>query len=564
MIYRLADLTIDTGRQLVSRAGDPIALPKLSYDLLLVLVRAAPNVVSLDELMRLVWPGIIVSPETISQRVKLLRDALGDDPRVPRYIAGLRGRGYQIFAAVKEIDENLAASPVSSSTPTASIPGPARVAICVLPFANMSGDSEQEYFSDGITEDIITDLSKVSALAVTSRNSAFRFKGKPVDVPKVARELKVTHVLEGSVRKSDGRVRITAQLVDGSSNDHVWAERYDRDLNNIFALQDEISEAIVKAMKLKLLPEEKKAIEQRGTENIEAYNLYLMARQLYVTSHEGDARRAEGIVRLCGRATEIDSSYARAWALLALAQNILRFLHGPRFDDGLAAAERAIALDATLAEAHAVKARIYSEDGRYVAASAEIDAALRLDPQSYEVNRSAAYLHYRQHRPGDAALHFEKAMTLLDTDINSGNMLISCYTALGDLPAVARVAKITLSRAEAALRQDPNNAAVVGYGANALAAQGEFKKFKEWMKRALLLDPDDIKSRYNFACTLTAQLKETDAALELLGPVFERMAIGLLNHAKADPDLDSLRDNPRFKAMIAAAEARLAPPADVG
>ena len=241
MIYRLGDLTIDTGRQLVSRADDPIALPKLSYDLLLVLVRAAPNVVSLDELMRLVWPGIIVSPETISQRVKLLRDALGDDPRVPRYIAGLRGRGYQIVAAVKEIDDNPAATAISGSTPTASAAGPARVAICVLPFANMSGDPEQEYFSDGITEDIITDLSKVSALAVTSHNSAFRFKGKPVDVLKVARRTKVTHVLEGSVRKADGRVRITAQLVDGSSNDHVWAERYDRDLNNIFALQDEIS-----------------------------------------------------------------------------------------------------------------------------------------------------------------------------------------------------------------------------------------------------------------------------------------------------------------------------------
>ena len=137
-------------------------------------------------------------------------------------------------------------------------------------------------------------------------------------------------------------------------------------------------------------------------------------------------------------------------------------------------------------EAHAVKARIYSEDGLYVAASAEMDAALRLDPESYEVNRSAAYLQYRQHRLDEAARHFEKAMTLLDADINSGNMLKSCYTALGDLPAIARVAKITLCRAEAALRQDPNNAAVVGYGANALAAQGEFKQFKEWMKRALL------------------------------------------------------------------------------
>ena len=564
MIYRLGDLTIDTGRQLVSRGDDPIALPKLSYDLLLVLVRAAPNVISLDELMRLVWPGIIVSPETISQRVKLLRDALGDDPRVPRYIAGLRGRGYQIVAAVKEVDDNPAATAISGSTPTALAAGPARVAICVLPFANMSGDAEQEYFSDGITEDIITDLSKVSALSVTSRNSAFVFKGRHVDVPKVARELKVDHVLEGSVRKAGGRVRITAQLVKGSSNDHVWAERYDRDLNDIFALQDEISEAIVTALKLKLLPAERQAIQQRGTDIVEAYNLYLMARQLYVTGHEGDARRAEGIVRLCGRATEIDSNYARAWALLALGQTILRFLHGGKFDTGMAAAERALALDPTLAEAHAVKARVYSEDGRYDAASAEIDAALHLDPGSYEVNRSAAYLQYRQHRPGDAARYFEKAMTLLDTDINSANMLISCYTALGDLPAVARVAKITFSRAEAALRQDPNNAAAVGYGAEALAAQGEFKQFKEWMKRALLLDPDNIKSRYNFACALAAQLKETDTALEMLGPLFEKMAIGLLNHAKADPDLDSLRENPRFKAMIAAAEARLAPPADVG
>ena len=146
------------------------------------------------------------------------------------------------------------------------------------------------------------------------------FKGKHVDLPKVARQLKVSHVLEGSVRKAGGRVRITAQLIDGATNDHVWAERYDRDLNDIFALQDEISEAIVKALKLKLLPEEKKAIEQRGTDSVEAYNLYLMARQNYVIGSEGDAKRAEAMVRLCSRATEIDPNYARAWALMALGK----------------------------------------------------------------------------------------------------------------------------------------------------------------------------------------------------------------------------------------------------
>jgi adenylate cyclase len=487
-------------------------------------------------------------------------DDWGEDPLSSQAQEVMRALGTMI-ARQRALQSRTA---ISLSGPSASAHGHARPAICVLPFANMSGDPEQEYFSDGITEDIITDLSKVSALAVTSRNSAFVFKGKHVDVPKIARELKVDHVLEGSVRKAGGRVRITAQLVDGSSNDHVWAERYDRDLNDIFALQDEISEAIVKALKVKLLPAERQAIQQRGTENIEAYNLYLMARQLYITGHEGDERRAEGIVRLCGRATEIDSNYARAWALLALGQVILRFLHGRKFDAGLAAAERALALDPTLAEAHAVKARVYSEDGQYDAASAEIDAALRLDPDSYEVNRSAAYLRYRQNRPGDAARYFEKAMTLLDTDVNSASMLISCYAAIGDLKAVARVAEITLSRAETILKQDPNNAAAVGYSAHALAAQGEFQRFKEWMKRALLLDPDNIKSRYNFACRLAVHLKEPEAALELLEPVFENISLGLLNHAKADPDLDSLRNDPKFTAMVKAADARLAATGEVG
>ena len=167
-----------------------------------------------------------------------------------------------------------AATASSRPAPSASATGTGQVAICVLPFANMSGDPEQEYFSDGITEDIITDLSKVSALAVTSRNSAFMYKGKHVDIPKVAREFGVSHVLEGSVRKAGGRVRITAQLIDAASNNHVWAERYDRELNDIFALQDEISNAIVKALRVKLLPKEKEAIAQRGTDNVEAYNLY--------------------------------------------------------------------------------------------------------------------------------------------------------------------------------------------------------------------------------------------------------------------------------------------------
>lgn len=478
-----------------------------------------------------------------------------DDPADRAQVAELL-RALGAMIACQRASEPLVTDSDPAS-PTAN-PGPVRVAICVLPFANMSGEPEQEYFSDGITEDIITDLSKVSALAVISRNSAFMYKGRHVDVPKVARELKVSHVLEGSVRKAGGRVRITAQLVDGSSNDHVWAERYDRDLNDIFALQDEISEAIVKALRLRLLPEEKKAIEQRGTDNVEAYNLYLMARQLYVTGHEGDTRRAEAIIRLCARATEMDPGYARAWALMAHGQMILRLLLGRGGGDGLVAAEQAIALDANLAEAHAVRARILADTGRHDEASAEIDIALGLDADSYEVNRAAAYLSYGQQRLEDAIRYWEKAASLMETDINSASQLLSCYRAVGDSQGLQRIARLALARSEKLLAQDPDDGTVTGYSAYALGALGEAERAKERMNRAILIDPDNFNMRYNFACVLVIHLNDPEAALDLLGPILEKLAVGFLNHVKVDPDFDSLRDHPRYKAMVAAAEARLA------
>lgn len=442
---------------------------------------------------------------------------------------------------------------------TQKVEGPRKLSVCVLPFANMSDDPQQEYFSDGISEDIITDLSKVSALAVVSRNSAFMYKGKHVDLPKVARELRVSHVLEGSVRKAGGRVRITAQLIDGATNGHVWAERFDRDLNDIFALQDEISEAIVKALKLKLLPEEKKAIETRGTENADVYNLYLMARQYYVTGNYGDARREEAIVRLCKRATEIDPGYARAWALMALAQNWQRYYYGAG-DGGMASADRALALDANLAEAHGVKAGILFENGDRAASAAELAVALHLDPESYEVNRVAAFLHYRQQRIEEAIRHFEKATVLMETDFNSPGMLISCYTAIGDAAGVRRMAELSLARAEKALATDQSNGAAMGFGVGALAALGQVERAKEWMARALLIDPDNLNMRYNFACAAAIDLKEPALAVELIEPFLAATSIDFLNHAKTDPDLEPLRADPRFKAMIAAAEKRLGQP----
>src|SRR5213596_126371 len=419
-----------------------------------------------------------------------------------------------------------------------------RMSICVLPFANMSGDAEQEYFSDGISEDIITDLSKVSALHVVSRNTAFTFKGKPVDVRQVAGQLNVSHILEGSVRKAAGRVRITAQLIDGSNDSHVWAERYDRDLNDIFALQDEISRAIVDALKVKLLPEEKKAIERRGTENVDAYNLYLMARQSYTTGFEGDARRNEAIIRLCHRAVEIDPNYAEAWALTAMAEMLLRSTVGRGGDGGLAAAERALELNADLAEAHAVKGRIFADEKRHDEASREIETALRLDPESHQVNKCAALLRFRQQRLEESIPYFEKAVALEEGDFGSSGMLITCYTALGNHEAARRAAEITLASAEKVLAHDPNNGSAMGHGSDALAVLGKGERAKEWMARALLIDPENLTMRYNFVCALANHLDDKEAALGMLGPSFEKMGAGLFNHSKVDPDLDPLRDDP--------------------
>ncbi|HJR14024.1 MAG TPA: TIR domain-containing protein [Rhodanobacteraceae bacterium] len=428
--------------------------------------------------------------------------------------------------------------------------------ICVLPFVNMSGDAEQEYFSDGITEDIITDLSKLSALEVVSRNDSFLYKGKQIEVLKVAREVKVTHVLEGSVRRAGGRLRITAQLIDGASGKHVWAERYDRDASDIFAIQDEISHAIVKALRLRLLPEEKKAIERRGTDSVEAHDLYLMARQLYVTDQLGESA-AKAIVRACVRATEIDPHYAQAWALMAVGYRNLREI-GVETDDGMAAAEKALALDPDLAEAHAVKAYIVQMKGAMDEALAEVETALKLDPESYEANRTAGRLNYQLHRFEEAAKFFEKALGLMESDVNTAMTLVSTYRVIGDKVGMRRAAEMASRRADAVLALDRNNATVMAYSANALGALGEAERAKARMNRALLIDPDNMDMRYNFACALNAYLDDKQAALDMLEPLFAGITAYLLRYLRADPDFDSLHGDPRYQAMVLAAEARLA------
>ena len=372
MKYRLNDLTIDTGRQIVTRADDTIPLPKLSFDLLLVLMRAAPNLVSLDELMRLVWPGIIVSPETVSQRVKLLRDALDDDPRAPRYIAGLRGRGYQVAAAVEEVGEtstlNLSDSvamppslkvstksdmrafradaAMSASAHSASVE-PSRITICVLPFANMSGNPEQEYFSDGITEDIITELSRWRLFAVRSRSASFQYRGVAVDMKQVGRELNVRFIIEGSVRRIGERIRINAQLIDNETGSHVWAEKFDRELGELFAVQDQVVQTIVSTLMGRVQVSDVARARRKPSSSLAAYECVLKGNAL----PWDDPDSLSEATQLFRKAIEIDPSYGHAHALLA-AICCTKWQQDAGGSDaelleGIALAKRAVELDET-------------------------------------------------------------------------------------------------------------------------------------------------------------------------------------------------------------------------
>jgi adenylate cyclase len=440
--------------------------------------------------------------------------------------------------------------------------GPTRrrtTSICVLPFQNMSGDPEQEYFSDGISEDITTDLSKISALEVIARNTAFTFKGQAVDIGDVARRLGVTHVLEGSVRKVGGRVRVTAQLIDGTSGGHVWADRYDRDLTDIFAIQDEISKAIVDALKVKLLPREKHAIEHRGTTNAEAYNLYLLGRQYWISGDFGDRRREERVIRICRRATELDPQYAQAWALMSLAQANLYYAYPANegLEDGSDAAERALSLDPAIAEAHLPRAWSLRAEGRVEDANSEVALALKLAPDSWEVNKEAARLLYRQREIDRAIEHLTKATELVEADFHGWGMLAACHTAQGNRPELEKCATKISEQVERVLSRDPDNGAALAFGALAFAVLGQRERAREWIDRALLLDPDNLYMQYNLAWPLLTIWNDRGAALEMLRPVLEKGGRNVIGLAANDPNLDSLRDEESFREMVEAAMRRV-------
>ena len=425
--------------------------------------------------------------------------------------------------------------------------------IAVLPFINMSGDPEQEYFSDGITEDIITDLSKVSGLFVVGRNTSFLYKGRTVQLQEAALELGVKFLLEGSVRKAGDRVRVNGQLIDGTTGGHLWADRYDRDLTDIFAIQDEITQSIVDQLKIRLLPKEKKAITRPPTENVEAYTYFLKGRQYFHNTTKTFLQLAR---RMYAKAVELDPKYARAYAGIANCDARLEGWYNVSIPEGdiLATAEKALSLDPNLAEAHAARGVSLATAGKRDEAVLAFERALELDPNSFD-----AHLFYARFRLNEGS--FEQARDLLvraveiqPDDFQAPLFLFTVFRSLAQPSESERYGRLGIKRAEEALRQFPESSRPTQLAAPVLAELGETERAKEWLAHTLAIDPDDDNARYNAACTYSL-LGEKEKALDLLEVWARNVSPELRQWFKHDSDLDPLRDHPRFQNMLKLIEA---------
>jgi adenylate cyclase len=426
--------------------------------------------------------------------------------------------------------------------------GADRPSVVVLPFNNMSGDPEQEYFSDGITEDIITDLSNVSGLFVVARNTAFTYKGRAVKVQEVSQALGVSFVLEGSVRKAGSRVRVTGQLINGKDGGHVWAARFDRDLTDIFAIQDEITHAIVEQLKVRLLPQEKESIAQAPTDNIEAYTYYLRGRQFL---HRHSKSYYQLARRMFSKAVELDPMYARAYAGIADCDSFL-FLHyheGVAIDSILGTSAQALALDAGVAEAHASRGLALSLAQRHEEAVAEFEQAIRLDPNSFEAHYFYGRACFAQNKLNQAAALFERASELKPDDYQSVAFLTMIYRSIGREGEIEAAARKALERAERELTLHPENPRPAYLGANCLLAIGERDRAMEWLSRATAIDPDDILTQYNVACVY-AKLGDFDRAFDLLERLLPHANHETKSWIKVDSDFDSLRSLPRYQNVL--------------
>lgn len=427
--------------------------------------------------------------------------------------------------------------------------------IAVLPFADMSPRRDQQFLCDGIAEEILRELARVPELYVASRTSAFQYKDQAADVREIGARLNVGTVLEGSVRRSGGRVRISAQLVSVDSGFRLWYERYDRDMKDIFAIEDEIAEKIAQALKV-TLAEQRGSPAERTSNAAEAYELFLQGRQFF---HQHRRKACEIALQTFTRALELDPGFARAYAGVAECQAFLNLYFG-KGAEAIAAADtasaKALELSPGLSDAHAARGLALFLKREFAEAEGYLRKAIALDPRLYDPHYIFGRVCFSQGRMPEAAEHFREAGALVPEAYDAWYLLGMCYRRMAET-AKSRSADLECIEAvKKRLRSHPDDTRAWTMGASVLAELGEPERAAEWVARALAVDRDEPIIAYNAACVYATLGRRDEAFACLEAPVGQ----GLLDAAWVanDPDLDPLRADPRFAALLDVARDRSA------
>jgi TolB-like protein/Flp pilus assembly protein TadD len=505
MRFLFGDYALDIARRELHRGGERVSLEPQVFDLLAHLLRNRDRVVSKDELIERVWHGRIVSDTTIDGRIKFARRAVGDSGVAQALIRTLPRKGVRFVGKARE-EGTAALSPGPIMPDAAGLQAqvrtpPDKPSIAVLPFSNMSSDPEQEYFSDGMVQDITTAISRVRWLFVIARNSSFTYKGRAVDVRQVGRELGVKYVLEGSVRKVGDHVRITAELLETTTGVHVWANQYDRTIADVFALQDEITEAVVGALVPNLRLAEIDQAKRQRTSNLNAYDLYLRALPHYYSVTREGYHEA---VRLLRQSLELDPDYAAALALTAICISYgIPWGWGGSAAEAVRLARRAIALDENDAEALAICGYTLAFQGEALPeAIASVNQATHLDPNSAFCWTQSGWAHLLADLPAKALEDFHRALRLSPFDPLKSTILGGTAHACVQLDR----SKEAIAAAREATRLSPNNSSAWRALTASLVLADRTEEARTAGRRILELEPEFTLRDYNGRTGGTRQL----------------------------------------------------------
>ncbi|NIM01821.1 MAG: protein kinase [Acidobacteria bacterium] len=429
--------------------------------------------------------------------------------------------------------------------------GSGKPSVAVLPFVDMSPEKDQDYFCEGLAEELINALVAVDDLQVASRTSAFRFKGSQQDIREIGRRLGVSTVLEGSVRKAGSQVRVAVQLVNVADGYHLWSNRYDRELKDVFAIQDEIAPSIVEALQVTLTPKAEKKAEKEAPTDVQAYDYYLKGRKFF---YEFRAKGFELARQMFARAIVIDDKYARAYAGVADCCSSLYSLYNAsdeNLNEADTASRKAVELDPDNAEARASRGLALSLKGDFEESDKEFEKAIALNPKSYEAHYFFARALFAQGRHEDAVKEFEKACEVNPEDYQAPFFLAQTYLSVGRRAYAAANLRKAVEAAKKHLAFNADDARALYLGGAGLVELGELEMAQEWVARAQKIDPDDSLVLYNVAC-IYAQLGENDQALDCLEKSYKNaVSTDSLNWMQEDPYFDPVRDHPRYKALVA-------------